>query len=919
MASRPPLPKPNGFQRALADFQNRLKPAERQQFKVTTLDELKVTILAIQSQQRSRKKMMHMGRLVPFLEAMEQFGKVIEVFLNVSEVLAFVWGPMKLLLLTAINWTESFDTLLDAYQRIAENFPIFEGYQSTFSQNDKMQSVMEHAWSNILEFHIKALRIFEQSMLKQFFRSLWKDFKTRFQSILDDLKRQKELVESHANRYHIHNYENDRLKMLAEFKEASVKRSSERKAFVSQWIAAPQAIIDHEHICETLRESSEATQRPMGQWILNHEDVKSWLDKTVPKSSTIWVTAIAGAGKTVLASVIIDHLKQRDTEPVGFFYCKHGDPKKRTLLSFLKSTLSQLVAQQDQLVPYYYDEAIKSGEITLQSVKHCKTLLLHMLQNIPKAYLIVDGLDECDDNERKAILSFLQETLSICDSLNPAKLRALILSRDERDIKKALAMATMIRLGQQDTLQDMKVYIDCKASAIQDIFRFSDADREYIEQYVLDKSDGMFLFAKLVLSNLEGQPNLKCFHKEFHSLPQGLGQAYDRNLHRIRNNPNHNQRAVAEKILSLVFCSRRPLMSRELQAAISIDPQEQTVDSTLRLSLDMRDICGSLIEIIPGGAVELVHATASTYIQELGYIPRWMAELSMTYICLNYLSYECFGETSKPAILRYIHEGYFAFQDYAIAHWTDHVPALLESLKGVTLDGQSHKDDIISAFTLFAAQYDAELASTDKSREMLDAKVLRQLDHSQHVVSLWEHSTNYKALTDDRKDKVSIGKLGKALEINRPLLEATPTTSTNAIMDTHSLENFYGSNWFKCSRLSCYYFHEGFASHRDRQGHYDRHDRPFSCDDDDCPSSKIGFGSLKEFEKHRRNMHPGKGKLTQTFKRLKQLGRPGVEVAKNTCPECSFKFDSRLQFRLHLVWHNAQKTQVARKPARYQV
>ncbi|RKL34624.1 hypothetical protein BFJ72_g9356 [Fusarium proliferatum] len=491
MASRPPLPKPNGFQRALADFQNRLKPAERQQFKVTTLDELKVTILAIQSQQRSRKKMMHMGRLVPFLEAMEQFGKVIEVFLNVSEVLAFVWGPIKLLLLTAINWTESFDTLLDAYQRIAENFPIFEGYQSTFSQNDKMQSVMEHAWSNILEFHVKALRIFEQSMLKQFFRSLWKDFKTRFQSILDDLKRQKELVESHANRYHIHNYENDRLKMLAEFKEASVKRLSERKAFVSQWIAAPQAIIDHEHICETLRESSEATQRPMGQWILNHEDVKSWLDKTVPKSSTIWVTAIAGAGKTVLASVIIDHLKQRDTEPVGFFYCKHGDPKKRTLLSFLKSTLSQLVAQQDQLVPYYYDEAIKSGEITLQSVKHCKTLLLHMLQNIPKAYLIVDGLDECDDNERKAILSFLQETLSICDSLNPAKLRALILSRDERDIKKALAMATMIRFGQQDTLQDMKVYVECKASAIQDIFRFRDADREYIEQYVLDKSDGM--------------------------------------------------------------------------------------------------------------------------------------------------------------------------------------------------------------------------------------------------------------------------------------------------------------------------------------------------------------------------------------------------------------------------------------------
>lgn len=43
--------------------------------------------------------MMHMGRITSFLEAMEQFGKVIEVFLNVADMLAFVWGPVKLLLL----------------------------------------------------------------------------------------------------------------------------------------------------------------------------------------------------------------------------------------------------------------------------------------------------------------------------------------------------------------------------------------------------------------------------------------------------------------------------------------------------------------------------------------------------------------------------------------------------------------------------------------------------------------------------------------------------------------------------------------------------------------------------------------------------------------------------------------------------
>lgn len=193
-----PTPSPNatpvlstGFERALNAFELRLTPNEKAQFHATSLDDLKVTILSIQADQRSRKQMMNMGRVKSFLEAMEQFGKVIEVFLNVNNILSFVWGPMKLLLLvrvffvhavkfvislfgsreklkltvpeTATTWSDSLDSLLDAYQEISENFPIFEGYQSIFAKNERMQVVLECVWSNILDFHIRALRIFDQT------------------------------------------------------------------------------------------------------------------------------------------------------------------------------------------------------------------------------------------------------------------------------------------------------------------------------------------------------------------------------------------------------------------------------------------------------------------------------------------------------------------------------------------------------------------------------------------------------------------------------------------------------------------------------------------------------------------------------------------------------------------------------------
>ena len=98
----PTPPTQNGFERALKSFQARLTSSERAQFNVATLDDLKITILTIQAEQRARKEMMHIGRIQSFLEAMEQFGKVIEVFVNTTDMLAFVWGPIKLLLLVCL-------------------------------------------------------------------------------------------------------------------------------------------------------------------------------------------------------------------------------------------------------------------------------------------------------------------------------------------------------------------------------------------------------------------------------------------------------------------------------------------------------------------------------------------------------------------------------------------------------------------------------------------------------------------------------------------------------------------------------------------------------------------------------------------------------------------------------------------------
>jgi hypothetical protein len=79
------------FWKALDDFRSDLAQDDRDKFRYTTLEDLQRSIIDIQAKHASDRKAKNMTRLNSFLEAMEQYGKVIEAFLNTSEFIAFVW------------------------------------------------------------------------------------------------------------------------------------------------------------------------------------------------------------------------------------------------------------------------------------------------------------------------------------------------------------------------------------------------------------------------------------------------------------------------------------------------------------------------------------------------------------------------------------------------------------------------------------------------------------------------------------------------------------------------------------------------------------------------------------------------------------------------------------------------------------
>lgn len=84
---------------AVRRFRARLTGTDLVDFRSMTYEKLCHEIIHIQREQEHNKSMVNLGRIQSFLEAMHQFSKTIEIFLNVSDAVAFVWGPMKFLLL----------------------------------------------------------------------------------------------------------------------------------------------------------------------------------------------------------------------------------------------------------------------------------------------------------------------------------------------------------------------------------------------------------------------------------------------------------------------------------------------------------------------------------------------------------------------------------------------------------------------------------------------------------------------------------------------------------------------------------------------------------------------------------------------------------------------------------------------------
>jgi hypothetical protein len=169
------------FDNAIRDFKAELKNDKLYDeiSKATTIDEVYDVTDKLQEEQVKRGHLRHLSKIEPYLEGLRSYAGVIEVFMQAKpDIIALLWGPIKLLLQWASTLKQSFDAIIKTTADIGVLLPEFRDTTRLFSHNEQIKDVLALFFKDILDFYLITLKFF--SLPREYSTSLLLFFGLQF-------------------------------------------------------------------------------------------------------------------------------------------------------------------------------------------------------------------------------------------------------------------------------------------------------------------------------------------------------------------------------------------------------------------------------------------------------------------------------------------------------------------------------------------------------------------------------------------------------------------------------------------------------------------------------------------------------------------------------------------------------------------
>ncbi|KAF9770549.1 hypothetical protein IL306_011888 [Fusarium sp. DS 682] len=404
----------------------------------------------------------------------------------------------------------------------------------------------------------------------------------------------------------------------------------------------------------------EIRRRGNTSWFTLQREYQEW--KVRSESCTLLYSGKLGSGKSVsLANVVDDlYIQRQGNPPVAYFFCRQDAPKSLRARTILGCLARQLLCMIGELTTISEDFTV-AGPPVLDSdgIIH---LLNRTLKPTCRAYFILDGLDECDENQREDMIRRLREIQSVfpllvCLSFRQETGNALTLRPEH------FAKPSIISIPENNP--DIAEFIQTELERQVEFGRLRVGEPTLvleIRDALLERAQGMFLWVVLQTNSLCLAKTDESIRYALADLPRDLPGTFSRILEQSAALGKGDQR----RTLELITAACRPLTTDELREALSVAPGNPDWNPA-RMPNDIYaalSCCGSLVIVDEETlSVKLIHHSVKQFLLSgpEGVAGQTFtiqdANKAMADVVMTYLNYDVFDTQLSNWVIPQVRHG----------------------------------------------------------------------------------------------------------------------------------------------------------------------------------------------------------------------------------------------------------------------
>ncbi|KAH6873705.1 ankyrin repeat-containing domain protein [Coprinopsis sp. MPI-PUGE-AT-0042] len=381
-----------------------------------------------------------------------------------------------------------------------------------------------------------------------------------------------------------------------------------------------------------------------GTWLLKTDKFIIWLDPN-GDLKILWGTGIPGAGKTVLASIVIRELEaliaiEGSRICVCYVYIRYSDRADLSVRNIMAILVKQTVERHPECAAIAEKAYARHLRERTQPTEAELLQLLHRFTQVNAAtFYLLDALDEAPDRiQVDLVLKFA--------SLN---VRLFITSRPLEAVQARVSNAHCFPIVAQEG--DLDLHINQEIARSRDFADFlENADgslRGEIVSLVKSKCGGMFLHAALQLQALCECVTALEVRQTLEDFPLRIQDIYLQTWNRIVEQKSSHV-LLAKAALVWVLHSSRSMTIEELQRAVATSPETYTFEpNRLAPGTILIALCRGLVILEEESRlVRLIHYTAKDTLQELLHDSYPHPHSHLATVCITHLTQRGFQNTT---------------------------------------------------------------------------------------------------------------------------------------------------------------------------------------------------------------------------------------------------------------------------------